>query len=104
VKLIFGFKNKDGRYYLKRDDQDTVYTVSDLLLSGLPKAVDELKGSADEGALPPMGSQPGMPPGMAPGGPGGPGGPQGYGGPPPGGEGGPPPGGEGGPPPPPPSH
>ena len=105
IKLIFGFKNKNGRYYLKRDDQDTVYTVSDLLLTRPAQVGGRAEGRrrsrwpADD-VRPGLAAASGRPRRSwrlrwpAPGG--------GYGGPPPGGGyGGPPPGGEGGPPPPP---
>jgi hypothetical protein len=70
LKLIFGYKTKEGRYYLKRDDSDTVFVVSDLLLNGLPKSADELKAGEEAGG-PPMGPAEALPRGapMSPGGP-----------------------------------
>lgn len=44
IRLSFGYKTKENRYYLKTDQSDTVYVVSDLLLSALPNKVEDIKG------------------------------------------------------------
>jgi len=44
IRLSFGYKTKDNRYYMKTDQSDTVYVVSDLLLSALPNKVEDIKG------------------------------------------------------------
>jgi hypothetical protein len=45
IKVLFGYKTKDNRYYCKTSLADTVYVVSDLLLSALPTKVDDIKSS-----------------------------------------------------------
>ena len=47
IKIYFGYKTSDGRYYCKTNKSDTVYVVSDLLLSALPKKIDDLKASEE---------------------------------------------------------
>jgi len=47
IKILFGDKTKDNNYYCKTSESDTVYVVSDLLLSGLPEKVDDIKLSEE---------------------------------------------------------
>ncbi len=47
IKISFGYKTKDGRYYCKTNKSDTVYVVSDLLLSALPEKIDDIKASEE---------------------------------------------------------
>lgn len=47
IKVMFGDKTEDGRYYCKTSQSDTVYVVSDLLIAGLPEKVEDIKASEE---------------------------------------------------------
>ncbi len=47
IKVMFGYKTQEGRYYCKTNLSDTVYVVSDLLLNALPEKIEDIKAEEE---------------------------------------------------------